>query len=263
MVMSSLEGKRVVVTGGSRGLGREIVRALDQRGAKIVAIGRDEAALRQLRSETEERVQTRAGNVADPAFAEEVMRETTPDVVVLNAGVRPRLAPLLEHTWESFSAAWDTDVRGTFCWSQLALRLPLAPGSTVLISSSGAAIAGSPLSGGYAGAKRMQWIMADYLQRESNALKRNIRFHALIPRSIVEGTEIGGAAVAAYAKAAGLPRDKYMERFGVPVTAGGFARGVAEILTGPPTDAAAYVVLEGRVQPVGMSLSPGEFGAMT
>jgi NAD(P)-dependent dehydrogenase (short-subunit alcohol dehydrogenase family) len=260
--MASLEGKQVVVTGGSRGIGREIVRALDRAGARVVAVARGEAALEQLAAEAAGRVETRRGDVADAAFAERVLRETRPDVVVLNAGVRPPLAPIHEHSWESFSAAWDTDVRSTFYWSQLALRLPLAAGSTVLISSSGAAIGGSPLSGGYAGAKRMQWIMADYLQRESNALKLGIRFHALIPRSIVEDTEIGTAAVAAYAKAAGLTRDKYMERFGVPVTSPGFARGVLEILTAPPADAVAYVVLEKRVQPVGGSLAVAEFGAM-
>jgi NAD(P)-dependent dehydrogenase (short-subunit alcohol dehydrogenase family) len=234
MVMSSLEGKRVVVTGGSRGLGREIVLALD-----------------------------RAGDAADAVLAETVLRETKPDVVVLNAGTQPRLSPLHEHTWESFSAAWDIDVRATFHWTRLALTLPLAPGSTVLISSSGAAVGGSPLSGGYAGAKRMQWIMADYLQRESNALHRGIRFHALLPRGIVGDTELGSAAVDAYAKAMGVTRDKYMERFGVPVTASRFAQGVVEILTAPAADAVAYVVAGSRVHSIGMSLTPSELGRMT
>jgi len=263
VAMSSLEGKRVVVTGGSRGLGREIVRALDRAGAKVIATARTDLALGQLRVETEGRVETRAGDVADPTFAEAVLRATKPDIVVLNAGVQPRLAPLHEQTWESFSAAWDTDVRATFYWSKLALTLPLAPGSTVLISSSGAAVGGSPLSGGYAGAKRMQWIMADYLQRESNVLNRGIRFRALLPKGIIAETELGAAAAAAYANATGLTQDRYLERFGVRVTAGRFAHGVVEILTAPPTDAVAYVVTGARVQPVGMSLTPSELGAMT
>ena len=47
-------------------------------------------------------------------------------------------------------------------WMQAALKTPLKSGSRVLVGSSGAAQNGSPLSGGYAGAKRMLWLMAKY-----------------------------------------------------------------------------------------------------
>jgi len=260
--MSKLAGKKIIVTGGARGLGRSMVDALVRAGAKVTAVGRDEGSLAQLRTETEGRVETRAGSIVDATFAEKVLRETRPDVVILNAGARPRLASVRDHTWETFSAPWDTDVRGTFVWSQLAMRIPLARGSTVLIGSSGAAIGGSPLSGGYAGAKRMQWILADYLQREANTSQLGLRFHALIPRSIVAGSETGEGAIAAYSQAAGMTREKYLERFGVVVTPAGFARGVVEILTSPPKDSVAYVVLEDRVEAVGTCLSPSEFGAL-
>ena len=70
-------------------------------------------------------------------------------------GVTPTMAPLSEQTWEAFTAPWDTDVKAGFQWIQEALRSPLARGSRVLLTSSGAAVRGSPLSGGYAGAKRM------------------------------------------------------------------------------------------------------------
>jgi hypothetical protein len=42
-------------------------------------------------------------------------------------------------------------VQHAFHWIREALLLPLRPGSTVVAMSSGAAVAGSPLSGGYAG----------------------------------------------------------------------------------------------------------------
>src|SRR5580658_8212502 len=138
--MRTLEGKRAVVTGGARGIGRTIVDALVRAGAEVVAVGRTELHLGELRAQTGGRVRTHAGDVGDPVFADRVLRETRPDVLVLNAGARPHLAPIQEHTWETFSAAWETDVRGTFHWSRLAMTLPLVPGSTVLISSSGAAI---------------------------------------------------------------------------------------------------------------------------
>jgi hypothetical protein len=71
---------------------------------------------------------------------------------------------------------------------------------------------------------------------------------------------MGHEAVTAYARATGLTREKYLERFGTLVTPEGLARGVVEILTQPATD--AVVMLEGRVQPIGTSLTPGELGAM-
>ena len=257
-----MTGKTAVVTGGSRGLGRAIATALDRAGVKVTVVARDEARLAQVRTETEGRVATRAGDATDQAFADSVMREVRPDILVLFAGARPPKAPIHEHTWESFSAPWNSDVKSTFYWTQAAMKLPLAPGSTVLIARSGAGMGGSPLSGGYAGAKRTQWIMADYLQRESNAAKLGIHFHAVIPRSIIADSEMGSAAVDSYAELAGVTREKYLERFGKVVTTAGVARGVLAILEAPPVDAAAYVVLEDRVLPVGVGFSMAEFGAL-
>jgi hypothetical protein len=67
-----------------------------------------------------------------------------------------------------------------------------------VIVSSGAGLHGSALSGGYAGAKRMQMFLAGYLQRAADARKLGIRFVALAPRQLLAGTAIGEAAAAAY-----------------------------------------------------------------
>src|SRR6266581_4213133 len=77
-----------------------------------------------------------------------------PQAIVLVAGATPHMRPLQQHTWETFSVNWQTDVRIAFHWLREALLKPLRPGSRVVVVSSGAAInvAGSPLSGGYAGA---------------------------------------------------------------------------------------------------------------
>jgi len=76
-------------------------------------------------------------------------------------------------------------------WLQAAIRLPLSRGGRVLIGSSGAAIAGSPLSGGYAGAKRMLWLMGEYANGVSAELDLGIRFQVLVPLQIVGDTGIG------------------------------------------------------------------------
>jgi hypothetical protein len=61
------------------------------------------------------------------------------------------MRPLQYQTWETFSVNWHTDVKMAFTWLREAPLKPLPPGSQVVVVSSGAAINGSPASGGYAG----------------------------------------------------------------------------------------------------------------
>src|SRR5258708_33955065 len=83
-----------------------------------------------------------------------------PGVVALVAGAVPLLRPIHHHTWETFSANWQTDTRMAFNWIREALLLPLRKGSRVTVMSSGAAVMASPLTGGYAGAKAAQPFLA-------------------------------------------------------------------------------------------------------
>ncbi|HEU5099163.1 MAG TPA: hypothetical protein VFU22_09095 [Roseiflexaceae bacterium] len=119
----------------------------------------------------------------------------------------------------------------TFCFGKEALLLPLASGSSVVIVSSGAAIGGSPLSGGYAGAKRMQWLLAQYLQQEADVLQLGIRFVALLPKQISGATELGRTASAAYAAQQGISEQVLLERSGPPLTPERVGDGVVALLT--------------------------------
>src|SRR5262252_2206784 len=196
-VMQTLEQQRVLITGGSRGLGKGVVEALVARRANVTVIARDSGHLSELKARLG--VAVLPGDATDPKLAESALRQVRPSVLVLNAGATPTMAPLHEQTWESFSEIWNVDVKAAFHWIQAALRLPLERGSRVLVSSSGAAIEGSPLSGGYAGAKRMIWLMAGYATGVARDLGLGIRFQALIPRQIVDATALGRAAADAYA----------------------------------------------------------------
>jgi NAD(P)-dependent dehydrogenase (short-subunit alcohol dehydrogenase family) len=171
--------------------------------------------------------------VNDAQTAPQALYAARPDILVLNAGAQPFMAPIHQQSWEQFSRVWETDVHMTFAFGKEALTRPLAPGSVVLIMSSGAAIGGSPLSGGYAGAKRTQWFLAHYLQGESDALNRGIRFVALIPKQIIGDTELGHAAVAAYSAKQGISEEAFLERFGPPLTPDGVGRAVVDLLTNP------------------------------
>ena len=91
----------------------------------------------------------------------------------------------------------------------------LAPGSVVILVSSGAALNGSPVSGGYAGAKRMQMLIANYCQKESDRLGLGIRFLALAPAMIMPGTEFGRHAVEGYARYLGMPIADFAKPTGI------------------------------------------------
>src|SRR5262249_1267621 len=148
--MLPLTGKNMVVIGGSRGVGRRIVEAAIRNGARVLAVARQEGALRQLAQEVSdaEVLSLDATDEGAPAKVFDVLR---PDILVLCAGAFPPAAPLYEQSWQEFAVNWETDVKITFHFCKAALSRPLPAGSSVILISSGAALAGSPNSGGYAG----------------------------------------------------------------------------------------------------------------
>src|SRR6266487_1570300 len=133
------------------------------------------------------------------------------------AGARPYIRPLQHQTWETFAVNWETDVRIAFHWLREALIKPLAPGSRVVVISSGAALAGSPLSGGYAGAKATQRFITEYAREESARAGLDITFTAVLPR-ITPLTDLGRPAVEAYAARAGQSVEEYLQQLGPLVT---------------------------------------------
>jgi NAD(P)-dependent dehydrogenase (short-subunit alcohol dehydrogenase family) len=229
-----MTARTAIVTGGGSGVGRATVLALAAAGSRVFAVGRRQAPLDAVREAAvgPGQVIPRAFDATDGAAMDRLIDEADPDLVVLSAGARARIAPVPEQTWDSFSAPWNTDVKIAFQVGQTALRRPLRPGSLVVIVSSGAGLAGSPLSGGYAGAKRMQMFLATYLQRSADAARLGLQFLALVPKQLLAGTELGTSVADAYAALAGLPREKFMERFGAPLTAERVADTVLQIAGG-------------------------------
>jgi NAD(P)-dependent dehydrogenase (short-subunit alcohol dehydrogenase family) len=198
----TLTGKNVVVIGASRGLGRAIVHRMAAEGARVLAIGRRPESLEQLAKEVFG-TNTLVMDAVGEAAPSRVFAALRPDVMILCGGARPPGRPIHELTWEEFAVNWDTDVRMSFSFCREALRAPLAPGSTVILISSGAALGGSPISGGYAGAKRTQMFIANYAQKESDRLNLGVRFLALAP-GIMPETELGQFVVDCYARYLGI-----------------------------------------------------------
>jgi len=178
------------------------------------------------------------------------MSEHRPDVLALVAGAAPLLRPIHLHTWETFSANWQSDVRMTFHWLREALLLPLRQGSRVIVMSSGAAVMGSPLSGGYAGAKATQRFLAAYAAQESKRLQLGIGISEVLPR-LTPATELGRPAVAAYAAREGLSVQEYVSRMGEPVTPAIAGEAFVRLATTSQGDSGAYLLTADGLSPVG------------
>jgi NAD(P)-dependent dehydrogenase (short-subunit alcohol dehydrogenase family) len=216
-----------VVTGASRGFGRAIAAALVAAGTSVVGIARGEQALRAVRDELGERFIPVAADATDETLAQKVIREHRPGLLVLNAGVVPHMAPVHEQTWETFSRNWHADTRHVFAWTRAALREPLAPGSVVVAMSSGAALAGSPLSGGYASAKAAIRYIRGYAADESDRAGLGIRFVALLPQ--LTPTGIGAVGVAGYAARQGVYPDAFVEGLQPILTPDQVAKAVLDV----------------------------------
>jgi hypothetical protein len=101
------------------------------------------------------------------------------------------------------------------------------------VGSSGAAQNGSPLSGGYGGAKRMLWFMAQYANDVSKQKVLGIRFQTIVPQQMVGDTGVGNAGANAYARAMGIQRDEFLARFGAPMPPREFGEKVVSVLDDP------------------------------
>jgi NADP-dependent 3-hydroxy acid dehydrogenase YdfG len=230
--MDAVEGKIAVVTGASSGVGRATVKALSAEGVRVTAVARNADGLKRLKDEVGPGLECVAADASQPETAERLLRTLRPDLLVLAAGVTPRMGPVEEQSWEEFSETWNADLKATFHFTKLALELPLKAGSTVVSLSSGAAINGSHYSGGYAGAKRMQWLLAGYAQKRSDARKLGLRFVSVLPKQLIAKTRIAAVASSSYGALLGLSSEQYMQRFEVPLDAEKVAAAILSALSG-------------------------------
>lgn len=142
--LSEISGKRILVTGGSRGIGKDIAMEFSKLGAQVVVTGRDEAALQLVVSELMEFNSGCSYICADMGHVDEiytmvdesVKRMGGLDVLVNNAGVNiPKAA--LDVTEEDWDTILDTNLKGSFFCSQRAGKhmIPQRSGKIINIAS--------------------------------------------------------------------------------------------------------------------------------
>jgi NAD(P)-dependent dehydrogenase (short-subunit alcohol dehydrogenase family) len=172
-----------------------------------------------------------------------------PRILVLNAGATPLPRPIHQHTWQSFSRNWEVDVQQVFHWTREALQRPLAPGSIVVALSSGAALRGSPLSGGYAGAKATIKFITSYATQESTKDGLGIRFVSLLPQ-LTPATSLGAAGAAAYAERQGVGIDEFLQNFGPTLVPDQVGEAVLTLATDTGHDRDAYLLTPAGLRPL-------------
>ena len=128
--MSTLVGKTAVVTGGSRGIGFAIARALIERGADVTITGTREKHLASALHELEAAargggVMTQVADVRSVADVERMLNETAArfggiDILVNNAGVGT-FAPVAAMSVEQWHDVIDTNLTGVFHCCHLAV----------------------------------------------------------------------------------------------------------------------------------------------
>jgi 3-oxoacyl-[acyl-carrier protein] reductase len=235
-----LEGKRAVVTGASRGLGRAFAVALARAGADVVINGTDAARLAEtegLVRATGRRCAKVQGSIADEDVAQRCAAAALEqlgglDVLVNNAGVN-RDRTLLKMSGEEFDQVIAVNLRGSWAAAKHAAAAMQERGGVILNVTSNSGLTGSVGQTNYAAAKAgivgMTFTWAQELARYK------IRCNALWPLALTDMTRPVYARRCKEAEEAGRPAP-------APADAGfGAPEDVAQIVVFLASDAAAQL----------------------
>ena len=116
-----LEGRTVLVTGASSGIGRETAVRFAEAGARVVAVARRAGLLEELASASSGTVVPAPGDLSDPAFIDEVAADRDIDILVNAAGCTAH-APFLEAEPAMWERAWRLNVHSLMCLTQAVAR---------------------------------------------------------------------------------------------------------------------------------------------
>jgi 3-oxoacyl-[acyl-carrier protein] reductase len=219
--MPSDTSRAAIVTGGSRGIGRETARRLAVDGFSIVVVyagnqQEAEAAVEEIRGVGGEAVAARAdiGDETDVAALFDLAEQTYGGVdVVVNAAGRMDLGPIADYDLDTFDKLQRTNVRGTFVIAQQAVRR-MRPGGALINFSSSVVGLQFPGYAAYAASKGAVEAMTLILARELRG--RDVTVNVVAP---------GPTATALFLDANSeerqneLARQPPLERLGTPADA--------------------------------------------
>ncbi len=180
--MEGLTGKRVVVTGGTSGIGEATSRRFLDEGARVaaLAVGEDEVATA---AERIPGIDALLCNVADAAAVADAFARIDQllggvDVLVANAGISIR-KPFLEIEATDWQRVLDVNLTGVFhCAQQAARRMVAAGGGVILMTASTNGLTGHEYYADYNASKAGVILLARTMARE---LAPAVRVNAVCP----------------------------------------------------------------------------------
>lgn len=193
--MGKLEGKRMVITGSSRSLGRHFALACAEQGASLVINGTNEAALADVESELRSKgaaVCAVAGSVAETSVCDRLVEACVEefggiDVMVNNAGI-VRDRTLLKMSDEDFDEVIAVDLRGPFLCTRAAGRAMREQGGGHIIQvTSASGLVGNFGQANYAAAKA--GLMGLMYTAAKELARYDIRCNAMWPVARTDMTQ--------------------------------------------------------------------------
>ena len=220
-----LAGKRVLITGGTTGIGRAAALHLAKAGARVLVFGRHGAELRDALEDLREVSAEVTGLVADVSKAEDLDLVFAAvkadlgglDVLINNAGVGAEGAA--DETEESARYAVDTNLTGSIACSRRALEF-LQPGGRIVLIGSVSADNRNPGGSVYVATKAGMQAFAEAFRRE--LAPRNIKVSLIQPG--MTGTDMVEKS---------REEQQELERKGEMMTAEDIAEAIGYILTRP------------------------------
>lgn len=217
----AVQGKRALVTGGSKGIGAEAAIVLAQAGADVAIVGRDEAGLAETAAQVVAAgrrcipIVADMGSVAGPQAAADAALAAFGgiDILVNNAGIA-RIAPLLELSAEAWDETMAVNMRAPFLLARALAPAMIAQrrGKIINVSSQAGAVALDG-HGAYCTSKGGLNLLTKVMALEWGA--HNIQVNGVAPTVIL--TPMGAKVWGDPAKSAPMLAKIPLGRFGQPV----------------------------------------------
>ena len=187
-MLTSFEGKSVIITGGSKGIGRGIATVFARQGAKVTITARGEEALKLAAAEIDGDVRYELCDVSDWASVQSMVANVVKahgglDVICANAGAFPQ-TKIIDMDPEEWDDVMATNLRSSFlCVKAVIPHFEKAgKGRVVLTSSITGAITGFPGWSHYGASKSGQ---LGFLKTAAMELSRyNTTINAVMPGNI-------------------------------------------------------------------------------